>query len=641
MNSRSIKEKGNAEDYILSPIPDKYITPLRVLDNSGNELPHSRDLIRQISKEDGICVEMKSSYVVDFGKYIAGYYKQIGGKTIGCGDFLYPLRYSLTEGQWGAFRYVKVAGEIDFMGVKLSTKKTFGAKLKDYKGEFLSSDQLLNRIWYSAAYTAQLCAMHHKKTEGEYEFVDGPKRDRRLFLWFDSAGNETFYYAFANTEVAKTSYNYVLKYGQDGDFVTRDTPEPLVMDVSGFTEIDLWELYNYGGDLAYLKKFYPQPINKHMEKKVLSRKRKDGLYTCNLMLPIGPGFKCSMPNQAYVYGGLVSAAKIAQTFKDNKKGNYYERIAEELKRAVNKHLWSSSKGAYLFFKGADHVDQLGNSLALVFGLADKEKAEKILECFKSHHWKLYHWEKGKGDWGRYNSAGSTDFDRPWLPEDKDYPSSFKNWAWAENPDDFSHCGNYNYCISPYTVSWEIEAHFKMGHTKDALTLTRRCFGNMLKRGPGTFWEQAHYSGKSGYEIPLAGERIRSACHRVSGKIGALLSKYILGITAVEPGFSKASIIPHPGDLDWAKGKVTTKYGPIKVSWEKTLNSFSENLSFPRKIKGIVALPKPLSRIYINKKLIWNKGNFSSVVGEVEKFLQDENYIYFNLSKGGNYHFLGN
>jgi len=627
--------------YILSPRPDSDIIPVRIIDKFGKQLSNSAKLIRKLSVKDGIYADMKDTYVVDFGKYVAGRYKQIGGETIGCGDFPDPIRYTLSNNKWSAFRYVKVSGKVDYLGVRVDRNVSLPIGPDDYKGKFLCSDNLLNEIWYSAAYTVQLCAMRNKKTEkGRYEFFDGPKRDRRLFLWFDSAGNETFYYVFNNMDVAKTSYDYVLNHGKDGNFVTRDTPDPIVIDVSGFTEADLWELYNYSGDLDYLRKFYPEPINTHIKKQVLPRRVKNGLYSCNLMIPVGPNFELSMPNQAYVYRGLISAAKIAEIFGDNNKKNYYKKRAEELKEAVNKHLWSSTKGAYVFSEGAEHVDQLGNSLAIILDLPDKERAEKILQYFKDHHWRLYHWKKGKKGWGKYNPAGSTDFDRPWLAGDNDFNPSFKSWAWDINPDNFSNCGNYNYCISPYCIGWEIEAHFKIGQDKDALDLTRRCFGNMVKKGPGTFWEHIHYSGKSGYELALAGKRIRSACHRWSGKIGAVLSKYILGIKAAEPGFKKVSIIPYIGDLSWAQGQITTNYGEIKVCWEKTLKSFAEDISIPQCCKGLFALPKPVNQVYINKRLVWDKGKFFSIIPEIKNTFQDTNYVYFDVIKGGKYQLSG-
>lgn len=631
-------KKASPDDYIQSPEPDIYLTPTRVLNSSGRQLLNSQFLVDRLSKQDGDCAEIESSWIIDFGVYIAGYYKQVGGKTVGSGDFTNPMRYPLYNGKWDAFRYVKATGKIDFMGVKLSTRKTFGARRKDYKGEFLCSDDLLNKIWYGAAYTVQLCAMHHRNTTGQYEFVDSPKRDRRLFLWFDSAGNETFYYAFGNTEVGKASYDYILRYARNGRFLVSDIKNHEALDVSGFLEIDLWELYSYSGDLSYLEKFYPEPINNHMETMVLPQKGKEGLYICNLALPVGPNMQCSMSNQSYVYGGLRSAAKIAGALGDYKKKNYYTEKAEELKEVVNKKLWSPDKGAYLYYQGADHIDQLGNSLAIVFGLADGEKPERILKYFQEHHWKIYQWKNNKKGWGEYNPAGSTDFDRPWFKGDSDLPGDFRNWAWTDDPGDFSNCGNYNYCISPWMNAWEIEAHFQAGRTQNALRLTKRCFGNMLRWGPGTFWEQADYNGRPGYLLSKPGKRIRTVCHRWSGKIGAVLSKYVLGISAGEPGFDKISIIPHCGHLTWAKGKVTTKHGEVKVHWRKNSKSFVEDIYMPRRCKGIFGISRIYTRIYINGKIVFDKGIFYPEAF-IKGFYENNNYFYFNVLKGGDYHIL--
>jgi hypothetical protein len=40
--------------------------------------------------------------------------------------------------------------------------------------------------------------------------------------------------------------------------------------------------------------------------------------------------------------------------------------------------------------------------------------------------------------------------------------------------------------------------------------------------------------------------------------------YTLGVTPAEPGFRRASIAPHLGQLEWAKGKVPTQFGPMSL-----------------------------------------------------------------------------
>ena len=573
---------------------------MRILDKNGEELENSATLAEILSRKDKATAVFNDETLIDFGKYVSGYYEQHGGEISVCGDFSDGLCYPLRNGQWAAFRYVKIAGTISFCGVRIAPEKAFYTRGFKADEKFSCSDDLLNAIWKGAVATVQACTLKHRETVGNYEFADSPRRDRRLFLWFDSAGNRTFYYAFGNTAPGRSSLEYILKNTSGGAFPVRDTPCDICYDVSGFTESDILEIYNFDGDLEFLKKFYPEPVNTHMRNQVLSKKETDGLYTCPLALPVGPGFEKSLSNQAYVYRGLLAASEIATIFEDDKNSRYYTELAAELKAAVDRHLWSTTKSAYRFSKTADHIDQLGNALAVVSGLAG-DKAPQILEYLKNHHWRRYNWKQSNPGWGKINPAGSSDFDRPWLPGDRDLPDNFTNWGWTNDPDDFSRCGTYNYCISPWMNAWEIEAHFLAGSAANALALTRRCFGNMLKAGPGTFWEQANYRGVPGALVPAPGRRIRTACHRWSAGIGSVLSRYLLGVKALEAGFHKVAVIPHCGDVAWAKGEVDTRYGKIKVAWERGEGFFREEITVPPECSVVLGIPKPFGKVYVNNE----------------------------------------
>jgi len=93
-------------------------------------------------------------------------------------------------------------------------------------------------------------------------------------------------------------------------------------------------------------------------------------------------------------------------------------------------------------------------------------------------------------------------------------------------------------------------------------------------------------------------------------------------------------------LSWAQGQITTNYGEIKVCWEKTLKSFAEDISIPQCCKGLFALPKPVNQVYINKRLVWDKGKFFSIISEIKNTFQDTNYVYFDVIKGGKYQLSG-
>lgn len=44
----------------------------------------------------------------------------------------------------------------------------------------------------------------------------------------------------------------------------------------------------------------------------------------------------------------------------------------------------------------------------------------------------------------------------------------------------------------------------------------------------------------------------------------IISRYVLGVTPLEPGFAKISIVPNPGGMGSVKGAVPTAKGPVAV-----------------------------------------------------------------------------
>jgi hypothetical protein len=70
-----------------------------------------------------------------------------------------------------------------------------------------------------------------------------------------------------------------------------------------------------------------------------------------------------------------------------------------------------------------------------------------------------------------------------------------------------------------------------------------------------------------------------------------LSRRILGIEPVEPGFKTVQIRIHPCDLTWAKGTVPTPHGPVTVAWEKdSLGNFKVQIRLPKNTTGYFISP---------------------------------------------------
>jgi len=89
--------------------------------------------------------------------------------------------------------------------------------------------------------------------------------------------------------------------------------------------------------------------------------------------------------------------------------------------------------------------------------------------------------------------------------------------------------------------------------------------------------------------PGLGESTSLAHGWGSGPTSAL-SKYVLGVRPVQPGYQTFLVEPQPGDLGWAAGTVPTRYGPIAVSWQATSQGLRLEVWVPQGTRGTVGIP---------------------------------------------------
>jgi alpha-L-rhamnosidase len=137
-------------------------------------------------------------------------------------------------------------------------------------------------------------------------------------------------------------------------------------------------------------------------------------------------------------------------------------------------------------------------------------------------------------------------------------------------------------ISPFISGFEVWARFEAGDATGALDLIRTVWGDMQKSSPfysGGVWETLapDATPKFGPGTSLA--------HPWSSGPTSGLSKYVLGVRPVSPGYKTWLIEPQPGDLTWAKGRVPTPYGPIKVKWKKTSQGLRLEIDVPNDTSG--------------------------------------------------------
>lgn len=138
----------------------------------------------------------------------------------------------------------------------------------------------------------------------------------------------------------------------------------------------------------------------------------------------------------------------------------------------------------------------------------------------------------------------------------------------------------------------------------ALDIIEKYWGAMLDMGATTFWEdfdidwlenaspidafcppdKKDIHGDFG-KFCYIGLR-HSLCHGWASGPTAFLSRKVLGIIPVEPGYKKIKVQPDLGNLSFAQGCIPTPYGIIRVRHEKTDDGIKTQLSLPDGIEKI-------------------------------------------------------
>lgn len=164
-------------------------------------------------------------------------------------------------------------------------------------------------------------------------------------------------------------------------------------------------------------------------------------------------------------------------------------------------------------------------------------------------------------------------------------------------------------FSTFYGYYMLEALAQGNENQTAIDVIRNYWGAMLDVGATTFWEDFDLAWLDGAgridEITPLGKKSlhgdygaycyvgfrHSLCHGWASGPAAWMSRHLLGVTPVEPGFKTVNIEPFLGDLDWVEGAVPTPFGPIKVRHEKQSDgSIKSNVQLPT---GVTAVKKTM------------------------------------------------
>lgn len=519
------------------------------------------------------------------------------------------LPTTLTDPQIrGGFRYATFfldgPGWVDLSHVSMQFTAVPGEKHPDaYQGNFLSSDDQLNRIWYAGAYTVQIDttaadtgkAWPYQQGQpdtadaqvpfaapGDEVIFDGGKRDRDV--WEGDLAVEAPVAYLSTGDVASVRNSLVAlasKQMPDGFVPPRSRNAGDTYGDDTFSgEYQTWFINNmatyylYTGDRTFLQKWYPAIVRALGWLEGVRQQDPGGL------IAFGSGPACgtygysdcghgTYVNSLYVRN-LRQVAGLAAALGYDADASVYRARAAEVAAAINSQLWDPAAGAYRQSRELPDVyPQDANVTAVLTGVADQDQARSSLAYLRAHNWSTY---------GSLMVPPGTAGDIP------------------------SH-------YEPFPSGFEVDARFATkGDTDSALALMRTYWGYQLTQDPGsTFWEKTDLNGQ-----PAIGS-FTSLAHGWASEPTTSLTTQVLGVQPTAPGFSRYLVQPHPADLRWAKGSVPTPHGAIRVHWTQHADAMDLTVSAPPGTQGRIAIPvtATANQVTLDGHVVWARSGPSS------------------------------
>lgn len=273
----------------------------------------------------------------------------------GQSEYLLPAR---------AFRYIHIAPAQ--AGLVLEAEYEYLPL--EYKGNFRCEDELLNKVYDTAAYTFHLNSREF--------FLDGIKRDR--WVWSGDAFQSYMVnnYLFFDKELTRRTI--IALRGKDPVEQHINT----ILDYSLYWIISLKNYYMSFGDLKFVELMFDKAktLLDYCESKVdengfLTGKEGDWVFVDWSEID-KEGAVCA-EQMLYVHTLRVMAELSALL---NQDGTAYARKAEEMARKVDAFYWDEEKGGYIdsYASGKRNVTRHANIFAVMFDIADPARQQRIL-----------------------------------------------------------------------------------------------------------------------------------------------------------------------------------------------------------------------------------------------------------------------
>jgi hypothetical protein len=410
-----------------------------------------------------------------------------------------------------ALRFVRFSttGQAELRNVK------FDARLwpAEEKGRFESSDSDLNAIWTAAVATLR-SNMHDF-------YLDGIRRDG--LLWHDGP-------------LTLDAYERIFF---DGDLsrqtlIGQTLPDhPTVRDVGiidspMYTVIGFEREYLVRGEIEFARmfrdriedilQFYVTLQNEHGFVDAAKVQPYGFFPDWSATEQTGPdGHGTPAYGQMLLAAMFAAAARLARAWNDEGASTKYQSAAARLRNSIRDAFWRTQDG--LYSNGLDRngkPDSRTTSFAQAFAVAyDVAKPDEYEKIFR------------------------------FLNDESKRPA--------------------HYSLSQVV---ELAAYARVGRAAEAIKRLKSAWLPMIQSGYHRFFEDIETAKNTNAQLAMYGRKYAtSLCHAWAGAAPIMvLSRGVLGIEPVEPGYRVCTVAPQPCGLDWVRGAVPTKNGPIEIEW---------------------------------------------------------------------------
>jgi alpha-L-rhamnosidase len=526
--------------HVVTATPIPAVVPIYEGADTEIVIDFGRQAVGYITFE----VEAEAGTVIDF----YGFEHMRDGWTQHMNYLENSLRYICREGRQRYTSFVRRGFRYLAVTVRGATRpiKMYGVQLQQSHypvaeiGGFQCSDSLLNDIWRISQTTAKLCM--------EDTFVDCPAYEQTF--WVGDSRNEALvaYYLFGGEEMVKRSLELVPGSRGQTPLYANQVPSGWNSVIPNWTFF--WvnacrEYYARTGDRSFAEAIWEHiafTLDGYLER--IDERGLLFMDAWNFLdwAPIDQPRDGAVAHQnMFLVQALLNAGELADIAGPEKAGDVYRTSAEALSGAINNHLWSEERQAYLDCIHADGRPSDITSMQTQVAAYLCDIAEgKRKECMESYL--------------------------------------------VSTPPHFVPIG------SPFMSFFYYEALVKMGQHQQMVDDMRLQYGQMIEYGATTCWEM-YPKMKDGQVIPT--ELTRSHCHAWSAAPGYFLGAYVLGVKEAAPGWSSITVEPEVCGLTWARGSIPLpEQGRIDVSWRLEANGqLHLQVWVPDEVDTDVRLPK--------------------------------------------------